>query len=1008
MPTVRNTPSSVPVLPGLFVGKQWIYGPLVGRPAEGQGYQPVEGDSFAVHNGKGIHHFILTSGMWWLRVGDRPRLAMEVRTGHGAYAQPGLLPDLGVSGQFRAAVTADGKTKWLDEFSSIDAVLSPGSARWTCRDEELGVTVALGVRPLLEPWGFAAMADVTASAPKNVGLAWHVDKAQHVADKGDYAEFAAAKYARLFLGTAEKDSRAEKGVLRVDLAAAPDAPKRSRLLCVWGYSDYNKQGVADAYKRLEFRPFDAAWLEGMKPKWFDHWIGGGLEPEKKFLDARERFDAVAKQADDFWARQRSRLRIKTPDARFDNVVNHVAGQARVQFEYPGFMHGLGYAKYGKINHGYYGFDAAGLHDEVADSLHLVAGTQDTTGRQRYNMTTFAISDWHEDMDFYFVEQCWYHWRWTGDERFLRAIWPAARRALEHGLAVADPDGDGLMSGYYEMWNCDGRNPGGRSALKTAMAWAALRAGRDLAAKLDDLDYVAASKPGTGHETVYARRYQQLFEQTEKQYLAHLWSKDSGAWAPAEVGGPPRPRPRTCEQNYAIWRGLGAPMQNYMAMRYIRENHHHAILPRIDVRDGRRLVAHPVEPALGCQWRRLRQLPFRLRRRRPATATGRCSKPSPNRPTNTAPLWQGTGANAMEMEPLFLAAVVDGLFGVKPWFGENLLVLRPSPLAGWDDLELNHLDVHYRFHRDAETGASRSDDARGPAGSGGTARRRGRAIRPARRLAGEVQPGAGRRRGARDDRSAGSQGASFRGPARGRNAEVAGPLQVVVGAKSSFNVRHAAVAAVHDLQQVAGDLRMAPAADGARPSRSSATVPASSRSSWNFSAARSSGSTRSIWMPASRGRSSNDTSRPPIRAGRRCSRPRSTLKQRTMKLELANGAAAELAGPAKITVAGRTVEQEVSIPAPGRWLLTVALGEVWDRLSPGSVPVTVELAGRKETKAAVCWDLGRDGIPPPRGCVRWICAPATMLQWTSSSARRPSGASTTQAPSTASTAGIRCR
>ena len=56
--------------------------------------------------------------------------------------------------------------------------------------------------------------------------------------------------------------------------------------CVWGYSDYDKQGVADAYKRLEFRPFDQAWLAAMKPKWFDHWIGGGLEPEKKFLDAR--------------------------------------------------------------------------------------------------------------------------------------------------------------------------------------------------------------------------------------------------------------------------------------------------------------------------------------------------------------------------------------------------------------------------------------------------------------------------------------------------------------------------------------------------------------------------------------------------------------------------------------------------------------------------------------------------------------------------------------------------
>ena len=77
----------------------------------------------------------------------------------------------------------------------------------------------------------------------------------------------------------------------------------------------------------------------------------------------------------------------------------------------------------------------------------------------------------------------------------------------------------------------------------------------------------------------------------------------------------------------------------------------------------------------------------------------------------------------------------------------------------------------------------------------------------------------------------------------------------------------------------------------------------------------------------------------------------------MKVELANGAAADLTGVAEVTVAGRTVEQEVKIPASGQSELAVALGEAWDRLSPGSVPVTVELAGRKETKAALCWDSG---------------------------------------------------
>jgi hypothetical protein len=960
-------PSSVPVLPGLFVGKQIFYGPLVGRPAEGQGYQPADGDSFAVQNGQGIHHFILTSGMWWLRVGDRPRLAMELRSGSGAYAQPGLLPDLGVSGQFRVAVTAGEKTKWLDKFGVIAAVLSPGSARWTCRDEELGVAIALSVRPLLEPWGFAVVADVTSLAPKNISLAWHVDKARFVADKGDYAEFAAAKYARLFLGTAEKDSRADKGVLRVDLAAAPDAPRRSRLLCIWGYSDYNRQGVADAYKRLEFRPFDAAWLEGMKPKWFDHWIGGGLEPEKKFLDARERFDAAAKQADDFWARQRSRLRIKTPDARFDNVVNHVAAQARVQFEYPGFMHGLGYAKYGKINHGYYGFEAAGMHDEVADSLHLIAGTQDVTGRQRYNMTTFAISDWHEDMDFYFIEQCWYHWRWTGDERFLRAIWPAARRALEHGLVVGDPDGDGLMTGYYEMWNCDGNNPGGYSALETAMGWAALRAGRDIAAKFDDRDYAMKHGGGQGHDPDYAPRYQRLLEQTGKQYLARLWSKEAGAWSSAEVDGAPRPRPHTCEQNYAIWRGLGTPMRNYMAMRYIRENHHHGDLIAgstfESVNDWWPIQwsLHWVASGDACASFHSACAAGDIAGHWPVFKTiAESAYTTEGRPGGA--LWQGTGSNAMEMEPLFLAAVVDGLFGVKPWFGENLLVLRPSPLAAWDDLELNHLDARYRFHRDAErvllevtTPAPRRVRAELPVAGGVQG-----VLLDGSPVKFTLEQAVGAARVVIEAPAANEH--RFEVRLAGERPKVEGPLHVVAGAKSSFSVRRAAVAAVHDPQEVAGEIRVAPATHAGstvsfvcnRPGKLTVFLELQcGEVRWLHPLDLD---VRQPWMIVER-------YRPPLSSGGPALlSPAIDVKQRTMTIELANGSDTELTGRARVAVAGRTIEQELSIPASGQASLTVALGEVWDRLSPGSVPVTVELAGRKETKEAVCWDIGRETSP----------------------------------------------
>src|SRR6185503_12858456 len=165
----------------------------------------------------------------------------------------------------------------------------------------------------------------------------------------------------------------------------------------------DEQAVADAYQRLAFAPFTgAAWLARMKKAWFEHWIGKGLDPQKKFLEVRGNPEKFIGEAQEFWGRQRGRLRVKTPDTRFDTVVNSTSAMAYELYEYPAFIHGLSYAKDGKINHGFYGFEAAGLHQEVSDSLLFIAGTQDVKGRQRYFTPAFAISNWHEDMDFYFV------------------------------------------------------------------------------------------------------------------------------------------------------------------------------------------------------------------------------------------------------------------------------------------------------------------------------------------------------------------------------------------------------------------------------------------------------------------------------------------------------------------------------------------------------------------------------------------------------------------------------
>ena len=117
-------PSSIPVLPGLNVGRSFFSGGA-GKPASEPLYTPAEGDSFAIHNGPRTCNHILTSGAWWLLVGDRPVLRIRLRSAGGVYAMPAMLPGLEVAGDTRLLVTASGKTKWLDQFDTIDAVLSP-------------------------------------------------------------------------------------------------------------------------------------------------------------------------------------------------------------------------------------------------------------------------------------------------------------------------------------------------------------------------------------------------------------------------------------------------------------------------------------------------------------------------------------------------------------------------------------------------------------------------------------------------------------------------------------------------------------------------------------------------------------------------------------------------------------------------------------------------------------------------------------------------------------------
>ncbi|KRB36878.1 GH116 family glycosyl-hydrolase [Microbacterium sp. Root180] len=75
------------------------------------------------------------------------------------------------------------------------------------------------------------------------------------------------------------------------------------------------------------------------------------------------------------------------------------------------------------------------------------------------------------------------WRFSGDDDFLRELWPAAVRTLEHAIRDWDRDGDGLLDG--ELHNTYDIEFHGIDPLANGVFAAALRAGARMAAHLGE-------------------------------------------------------------------------------------------------------------------------------------------------------------------------------------------------------------------------------------------------------------------------------------------------------------------------------------------------------------------------------------------------------------------------------------------------------------------------------------------------------------------------------------------
>ncbi|MBX3239961.1 MAG: hypothetical protein KIT80_21940 [Chitinophagaceae bacterium] len=676
-------------------------GGLMGRAAGPNDYQPYGEGGFIKKNGSSEGKYVITTGVWKLSVGDKPIIRLALRDTGSAYAKPAILPHLGVNGKIRLELISGKSKKYLDEFSSITAMLLAGEPQWICEDRQMNLKVTLTAHAFVEEYGCALTAQVEAAAEKKVQLNWYYEDAAFVRDSAFFSEFEYDKYTRIFTGSTSSKAVYQKGVTQTILAGAGKSkPVADTLICVWGYSNYDHEAVDNAIKRLRFRPFPSeAWAAHMQKKWFHHWIERGLEPEKKFATIVNNAALPISQSKQYWAAMRNRVKVNTGDTRFDNIVQSLGARLISNYEYPAYMHGSNYMKYGKINCGLYGHEAAGFHEEVASTLRFISGTQDVKGRQRYFEPAFTISTWAEEINPYFIDQVWYHYRWTGDKDFLVEMWPAVRRALEHFIATSDPQHNGFFTGYYENWNGDGKSRGGTGALWTAMAIKALRAGYEIATLLEDVDWQRETFQVTDNPSKdgdFRERYKRLLQKAEAAYETR-YNKKIGAYSSGDWDAALRNMPGNEESNYAIWREVGDPLKNYTSMRFIRDEYHQPTPNGV--------VEYSNKDWPVCWSNHYDSYAEAMSSIASAAMTNDMNHYWPLLKTAAEKIYTvpectaiagGRSILSLESDQMFMMAVLDNVFGIKPYFGENLLVIRPSFPESWKNPSIELPDVSYRY------------------------------------------------------------------------------------------------------------------------------------------------------------------------------------------------------------------------------------------------------------------------------------------------------------------------